>query len=402
MIPTGHQETAIQKLQRLKVGALFMEPGTGKTFTTVNLINSSACDFVLWLCPFRCKESTLDEIAKGGGLNVEMRIEGIESLSHKQGRLYLELLQLIQSYKSVFIVCDESLKIKNIESTRTKRIIELGRASEFRLILNGTPMSRDIMDVWTQFEFLSPMILSMGKSQFMDTFCEYLSFKKKHMGKTTSYNIVKDYHNIEHLYNLITPYVFECDLEEEIETISITIQYQVSSEALAQYGKIKDKYLCDEMIYKMNGGIFLMLCQELQHSYCCEEGKLKKISTIIKKHGINNCIVYTKFISSREMVCQSFPDLQVLSYAMHSFGLNLQDKHVTIFFDQTFDYAHVIQARHRTYRMGQQNDCLYYNFVGSVKLEDIIHDNNLRKRSLLDRFKSEGSNLIKDLRNERV
>ncbi|MCT7794652.1 MAG: DEAD/DEAH box helicase family protein [Lactobacillus crispatus] len=57
MIPlSGNQKKAIEKLEKLRVGALFMEPGTGKTRTAVELINSSKTDYVLFLVPFQTKK----------------------------------------------------------------------------------------------------------------------------------------------------------------------------------------------------------------------------------------------------------------------------------------------------------------------------------------------------------
>lgn len=51
------QQAAFDKLSRLKVGALFMEMGTGKTKVALDLIYSkrNKVDYVLWICPFSLK-----------------------------------------------------------------------------------------------------------------------------------------------------------------------------------------------------------------------------------------------------------------------------------------------------------------------------------------------------------
>lgn len=44
MIPlSGNQKKAIEKLEKLRVGALFMEPGTGKTRTAVERLKRIMC-----------------------------------------------------------------------------------------------------------------------------------------------------------------------------------------------------------------------------------------------------------------------------------------------------------------------------------------------------------------------
>lgn len=58
------QQQAIDKLEKLRVGALFMEPGTGKTLTAIQLVESSQADFVLWIVPFQTKGNLKDELTK--------------------------------------------------------------------------------------------------------------------------------------------------------------------------------------------------------------------------------------------------------------------------------------------------------------------------------------------------
>lgn len=57
------QEKAFEKLSKLKVGALFMEMGTGKTKVALDLIASKKekIDYILWICPFSIKSEILVE-----------------------------------------------------------------------------------------------------------------------------------------------------------------------------------------------------------------------------------------------------------------------------------------------------------------------------------------------------
>ena len=184
-----------------------MEPGTGKTRTAVELINSSNADFVLFLVPFQTKKNLKQELDKWA-LKVTCRIEGIESLSGSD-RLYLELRNQLEGCKRAFVVCDESLKIKNLSAKRTQRALELGKMAYYRLILNGTPISRNILDVYAQMEFLSPKILNMSYSQYWNTFVK----SKKIFDGFSERTIVVDSVNIDYLYSLIEPFVFEARLK---------------------------------------------------------------------------------------------------------------------------------------------------------------------------------------------
>lgn len=92
-------------------------------------------------------------------------------------RVYLELNDILEK-NNCFLLIDESIKIKNFDAKRTKRLLELSKKAEYKLILNGTPITRNLLDLWSQFEFLSPKILNLSYTQFRDTFCEWEKITK--------------------------------------------------------------------------------------------------------------------------------------------------------------------------------------------------------------------------------
>lgn len=386
------QQKAIEKLHRLKVGALFMEPGTGKTMTAYQLVKSLDADSIIWFTPFQTKENLLTEINKYGGLN-NLHIIGIESIQNSD-KNYLYAMQIVQQGKCAIVV-DESLKIKNYDAKRTQRILELGKYAEYKLVLNGTPITRNLLDVWAQFEFLSPKILHMSMPEFKNTFCEWVKITKRLNGKTSTQEFISKYHNVDYLYSLINPYVFECDLELTIEQQHSDFTYALNDDEREQYNEIKTKYLDDEKMRMMNNNIFLEMTQKMQHNYCCTEDKFKVLDSILKDIDISKTIIYTKYIISRKTLQKRYPHLQVLTYGKHSIGLNLQQYNTTIYFDKTFDYSQMTQSKFRTYRTGQTDDCKYISMTGNVGLEKMIADNLQKKQSLLEYFKQVGINQIK-------
>lgn len=380
-----NQKNAITKLQQYKVGALFMEPGTGKTRAAYELVKSVPnVDYILWLTPFQTKENLANEIDKCGGLNVD--IEGIESLSNSN-RITLDLYSKLEKAKNPFIVCDESLKIKNWSAKRTKRIVELSKLAQYKLILNGTPLSRNLLDLWAQMEFLSPRILNMGIAEYKNTFCEYTRITKRIGHKRYTREFITKYHNVDYLYNRIKHYVYEAELDLDVKKQYINLDYKIEEPILKEYQFLKEKYLDDENLRFIVQNIFLELCQKMQHLYCCTEEKFDLLNEIVKNNRKEKIIVFTKFIKSREEIEKRFPDIQVLSYGKHAYGLNLQEYNRTIFWDKTWDYAKRIQAEQRTYRTGQDEDCVYYDLTGNVGLENMIDKNIHAKIDLSEYFK---------------
>lgn len=377
---SDNQQQAIDKLNKLKVGALFMRPGTGKTRVSLALVNSSDCDYCLFIVPFSTKGNLTNEINKWG-INCQYDIVGVESLSNSD-RIYLETLDKLNHSSEAFIVVDESLKIKNTTARRTKRVLKFADYATYRLVLNGTPVSKNLLDLWPQMEFLSPKILKMNQDQFKDTFCHYIQYRKyKPDGKLGKWQeFIKNYENLEYLYSLIKPYVFDSDLQLNSNKQYVNIDYSIVANREEYMG------LRNNLIASLEYGdadSFIKATQAMQHVYCAEPNKLRIIDKLID----DKTIIFTKFIRSQEAVLNKFPQAHVLTYGKGSFGLNLQQYNKIIFFDKTFDYAQRDQAEHRIYRMGQQEDVTYYDLTGDVNLEHTIDQNIDYKQNLLTEFK---------------
>lgn len=380
------QLSAIDKLKNVKCGALFMEAGTGKTLSAIELIKSTDADYVLWVTPFQTKENLRIEIDKWGGL--ECDIVGIESIQNSD-RIYLKYYKKCQSAKKAFVVCDESLKIKNASAKRTNRLFEFTKVSEYRLILNGTPLSRNLLDLWSQMYFLSPKILRMDMAEFKNTFCEYVQIIKHSENYARSYTkeFIKKYHNIDYLYELIQPFIFESKLSLSVGHQVINIDYKLSSKEKEEHDLLKTKYLDNEVLLMLNNNIFLEITQKMQHNYSLSEEKFIIVDKILEGVNTAKVLIYAKYIDTQNELKKRYHDIRVMSLQKHSLGLNLQEYNTIIFWDKTWDYAQREQIERRIFRNGQKHDCVYYDLTGDVGLEKLINENIERKRTLLDIFK---------------
>lgn len=376
------QQKAYDKLKRLKVGALFMEPGTGKTLTALKLIESTETDYCLFIVPFQTKQNLKDELTKWN-FNIKHDVIGIESLSNSD-RIYIKYFEKVRQHKHTFLVVDESLKIKNEDSKRTQRVMMYAGKSEYRLILNGTPLSKNVIDLWTQMEFLSPKILGMGKVQFINTFVDYVQFKGD---RGWSQKIIKKFSNMEYLYSLIDPFVFDAKLDLNKHKQYIDVPYKVTD--VTEYEAIKESYLED--IRRGSGFSFLGMTQKMQQSYCVDTGKLAALKELVKNSDQSKTLVYCKFIKSKDMIEQLYPNIKVMTYGKGSLGLNLQAYNHIIFYDKTFDYSQRDQSERRIFRIGQQDDVTYHSLSGDVGLEKLIQDNINKKVTMLNYFKKMAS-----------
>ena len=402
---TDIQQRAINKLSRLKVGALFMEMGTGKTKVALDLMRSKVnkCDLFLWICPCSLKNEIENERQKWQP-QLNITVVGCESIG-MSSRIYLETREKLEQAKCAFIVVDESLKIKNIKAQTTQRILDLSKYSSYRLILNGTPLSKNCLDLYTQFQFLSPLILPEKFHQFKRTYCEFYT-KGERKGK------VKRQHNIPHLISRIKPYIFDAKLELKVDGYYHDYTYEMDGAELMEYEEIKCEML-DALADCDNSDIsFFALSSRLQNYYAGCDSKHQALQELIRLID-DKVIIFCKFLSSipagalrvtgdmnmtqrAEAIAAFKADQKVLyiTYGCGAFGLNLQFCKNMIFADGTFNYAERLQAEARIYRLGQESNVSYYSLKNaSVGLEKIIYRCLDKKEDMLSAVKKEISKL---------
>jgi len=381
-----------KKLSTKKVGAFFMEAGTGKTRPVIELVNELKPSYVLYFAPYQCintdnyKESTQHEIEKWGGFDCEYDLVGIESISMSD-RIYLYLYKKISIACKPVIIVDESLKIKNGDAKRTQRIHELGKMVEYKYILNGTPLSRNLLDLKAQMDFLSPTILNMSFPEFKNNFCEYkqMTIRKPGAYRTRSKEWIVAYHNMDYLHKLIEPYIFSADLSLDVGIDFIDINYDLQEDEVKEHRRIMDEVLSEEwLMAKPN--FFLMLTQKLQHNYSLSDEKLQIVADVLKNNP--KTLIVAKFIDTQEQLKKKFPKARILSWQKHGHGLNLQyDFNEMLLFDQHWDFGLFDQIIKRIYRTGQVKNCIIRRLVGNVGLETMMYENVDKKADFLNEFK---------------
>ena len=381
---TEQQQQAIDHLREWRVGALFMEPGTGKTRAAMTLINSTDCSDCFWIGPLRTFPAIQMEMAKWGGMRMPTSCWGVESLSMSD-RIYMNLLSEVEKARDPFIVVDESLKIKNAEAKRTQRVLEIGKRARWKLVLNGTPVTRNLMDMWPQMEFLSPKILSMSLREFKNTFLKWTRVTKRDGYRQYTKEYVTGMENVDYLHSLIRHYVYECDLQLKIQQKWHTVGYNISDESRERYNEVKDDYLKDEMLEWRNNNIFMAMTTDMQRTYHTDEAKLDAVRMILRDVDPRKTIIFCRWVDSRELCQDTFKDCAVLSMQKESLGLNLQQYTTTIYFDKVWDYALYQQSTRRTFRTGQEQDCHYYELTANTGLDAMI-DKNIRNKVTMSEY----------------
>ena len=389
----NNQIQAFNKFSKLKVGALFMKMGTGKTRVAIELVDYNKCDLLIYVAPFSTLKNIEEEFIKWN-LKTEYILIGYETISSSDKK-YLDLLSKIEN-KKCFIIADESIFIKNEETKRYNRLINIRNKCEYALILNGTPLTKNEFDLYNQMQFLSPLIMKMSKNQFLNTFFKKITYKKKDKKENTFYKFSEV--NAELLYKMIEPYIFKCDLDfnKEVKEIYNYIQYQNENDYYIE----KEKKL-EEYIEKGTSDVIINMLISLN---VIASNYTKKNDELIKYIKDRQVIVFCNYISEIEYISSKLECYIITGQTTHrneiidkfkhdnkpllmtmgvgSYSLNLQFCNEIVYSSLTFDYAKLEQSKYRIKRIGQERDIKYTYFLTDLGINKMILENIDRKCTL--------------------
>jgi len=83
----------------------------------------------------------------------------------------------LKKWKPDIIICDESQRIKNNKSRRSKSMHRLGTVAKYRVILTGTPITQSPLDIFSQYKFLDPHIFGTSFSRFRNRYTVMRSYR---------------------------------------------------------------------------------------------------------------------------------------------------------------------------------------------------------------------------------
>lgn len=462
--PMEHQWPMLDKAWGLDAYGLFAAMGTGKTYTTVALAmarhHANMIDRVAIICPQALHRTWRREFAKYADESkflvreLETKDKGLDAwIDEEPHKLHVLLISVeglgiseqmfdkaMTFWKRdghrVFAVADESSRIKNPKTLRTVRAIELGNASGYRMILNGTPIAKGIQDLWTQYQFLDPNIIGTG---------DYWAFRSRYviMGGFENKKII-GYSNVDELMGLLQPYTLEVDkkvLKLQPKTYKV-IYVTATQEQRRLFKKIETGEGDGPMIKVQNvlermlrlqqviGGSEPMTF-EIEHNGettletetvpLADNPKIDALMEMIddNREG-TKFIIWARYIPEIELICSKLrekygADSTVDYYggtsredrgaaedrycrdaicrffvgnpAAAGLGLTLisGENDVMVYYSGTFAYIDRAQSEDRAHRIGQTNPVVVVDFVMEDTLDETIQA-SIREKKDLDQY----------------
>ena len=410
-----YQKQGIEFLVSRQGGMLLDEQGLGKTVQALKACEKVDPQVLVIVCPAIMRGTWSHHVANLMPANIQVVINSYEWYVKLDN--YKSLLKSIKG-KRVAVIVDEAHYIKTPTSKRTKTVQHLLSLDNivFKVLLTGTPVTRDVDDLYTQLKVFYP------------DFCKSIfEYRKKYMRCIHSYfgDVYKGFKN-DYSRQEIIRYLKSCSLRRTKKSaglnlpsivrqpVYIDINKKIAKESLSilDYATKVINGVDDYTLYKTD------LAEEASHiasirkalgvakvpqvlqyvEHLLQSGtqklvvfgvhvdvvnliyeSLKEKYKEIKTHRIIGATTSTQ----REKIIKEFQELEtpqilVANMVACGVGVTLTKSHTVVFAELDFTPSNIMQAEARVHRITQEHIVnsifMIANESLDAKILDLIKD----------------------------
>lgn len=328
------------------------------------------------------------------------------------------IYEALEEYNADMIICDESQRIKTHDAEQSKAIHRLGDQARYKMILSGTPVQNNAIDIWSQYRFLDPTVFGRNFYVFKNHYCIMGGFNNKQIiGYKDLKTLIRKEHSI----------AFRVTKEEAIDLPEQTFETRY----IEMNKKERDLYQrlrIDSMAELTNGEKItattvltkLLRLQQLTGGFLVTDGgttpelvsrsKLDAIADIIQDYVLEEnkkLVIFARFIpevyeilktaekllgpkkkkvvsiygaikkEDRGPIIEQFqtdPDTMVIVGQIDTLGVGvtLTAADTCVYYSKNFNYATYEQSLSRIHRIGQRNRCTYIDLVVKGTVDERI------------------------------
>ncbi len=346
-------------------------------------------------------------------------------------------IETLKDYDFNYIILDESQNIKNPVSQTAKAACIL--QSRHRLVLTGTPVENNTLELWSQFAFLNPGMLGS-----LNSFRALFALPIEKYGDEESAALLK---------KMISPFLLRRTKEEvapELPKKSEQIFYcPMPPSQKRLYEQVRDQCRAEIMnlisTSGMNDARFKVLqgLTRLRQISCHpalvpdgkghESGKFEALLELLREivAGGHKVLVFSQFVSMLKIVAnklkhegiffevltgatrnreecvrrfQEDPNIRVflISLKAGGLGLNLTAADYVILYDPWWNPAAEHQAIDRAHRIGQDKNVFVYKMISQGSVEEKILELQKKKEVLVSQLISTDAGIFKHLTAEDI
>lgn len=329
--------------------------------------------------------------------------------THRDG-----IFEALAAYKPDLIVCDESQRIKNPSAAQSKALHKLGDAAPFRMILSGTPVQNNAVDLYSQYRFLDPAVYGANFYAFKNRYCIMGGYGQHQIvGYRNMDELVEKEHSVAYRVTkeecldlpqqtFINRYVQFTDAEQAIyEQLRKSSFLELETGENVTATTILTMYL---RLMQLTGGFLtadestrpkqvntakLDALADIVDDYVVDAGKklvifarfraeIAAIENLLRLRKIQYGSIYGDVpMEERGKIVEDFqtnPDTKVFVAQIQTAGLGitLHAASTAVFYSYDYNYANYAQALARIHRIGQRFPVTYIHLVVDGSIDEKI------------------------------
>lgn len=334
------------------------------------------------------------------------------------------IFEAIEAWDPDLIIADESQRIKTHDAAQSKAMHKLGDRARYKLILSGTPVQNNAVDIFSQYRFLDPSVFGTNYYAFRNHYTVMGGFNKKQ---------IVGYRDLEGLIRKEASISYRVTKKEALDLPEQTFEnryVQLSPKDRRTYDQLRrDSYAELEngdsvtattiltkllRLQQLTGG-FLQLDDTVQPEHV-HNAKLDALREIIEDCADQKqkIVVFARFTPEIDLICKMLKDLGVRfgmidgrapmehktdrlgvehlsrSEIVQDFqtnpetlvfvaqiqtaglGITLHAANIAVFYSLDFNYANYTQATARIHRIGQRNCCTYIHLIAEKTVDEKV------------------------------
>ena len=328
------------------------------------------------------------------------------------------IFEALQEFDADMIIADESQRIKTHDAAQSKAMHQLGDQARYKLILSGTPVQNNAIDIYSQYRFLDPTVFGKNFYQFRNRYAIMGGFNRRQI---VGYKDMDDLIRREH------PIAFRITKEEAIDLPEQTFEVrhiQMDKKLADLYQRIKrDSYAEIETggqitattvltkllrLQQLAGGF--LVTDDAAKPQLVSTAELEALSDIVQDYvvdGGKKLVIFARFVpevkaiidlmkkvlpdrkkavsiygeikkEDRGAIVQQFqsdPDTVVFVGQIDTAGtgVTLTAADTCVYYSKNFNYAAYEQSLSRIHRIGQRNTCTYIDLVMEKTVDEMIN-----------------------------
>lgn len=329
-----------------------------------------------------------------------------------------DIFDRLLAFDADLIIADESQRIKTHDAAQSKAMHQLGDKARYKLILSGTPVQNEAVDIFSQYRFLDPTIFGMNFYAFRGRYCVMGGFNRKQ---------IVQYRDLDALIKKEHSIAYRVTKEEALDLPEQTFENRYITLSKKERN-IYDKLRRDSFAELDGGGTItattvltkLLRLQQFTGGFLVEDdaakpqlvsrGKLDALADILQDYvveGKKKLVIFARFIPEvmeiiklandiagkhgmqtvaiygdikkelRGDIVQQFqtdPATTVFVGQIDTAGtgITLTAADTCVYYSENFNYATYEQSLSRIHRIGQRHPCTYIHLVAEKTVDELI------------------------------